>query len=112
MDKSVADLHGRSVERFAELTRGVGDDHWALPTPCSEWDVRTLVNHLVYEERWAVPLFAGSTIAEVGDRFEGDLLGNDPSGASAAAAQEAITAVAQPGVLERTVHLSFGDVPG
>jgi uncharacterized protein (TIGR03086 family) len=112
MDKSVVAWHRRSVERFAELTRGVGDDQWAMPTPCTEWDVRALVNHLVYEERWTVPLMAGSTIADVGDRFEGDLLGDDPGGATAAAGQEAIAAVAEPGAVERTVHLSFGDVPG
>ena len=49
-------------------------------TPCTEWDVRALVNHVLGEIRWAVPLFAGSTIAEVGDRFDGDLLGDDPVG--------------------------------
>ena len=55
---------------------------------------------------------AGQTIEEVGDRFEGDLLGADPSAAAEEAGREAIAAVSEPGALERIVHLSFGDVPG
>jgi len=108
----VVDLHRRSVERFAELAHRVGADQWALATPCSGWDVRQLVNHLVSEERWTAPLMSGATVAEVGDRFEGDLLGPDPAAAAAAASKEAADAVSEPGAVDRTVHLSFGDFPG
>jgi uncharacterized protein (TIGR03086 family) len=77
--------------------------------------VRTLVHHLLYEQRWVPPLFEGLTIEQVGDRFEGDLLGGDASawpGLLASAIEEAHAAVAQPGALDRTVHLSFGDTSG
>ena len=53
----------------------------------------------------------GRTIAEVGDRFDGDLLGDDPKAAWAASARAATAAVAAPGAVDRTVHLSFGDTP-
>jgi uncharacterized protein (TIGR03086 family) len=112
MSDDMRELYQRAVGEFGARVHAVGDDQWHLPTPCTEWDVRTLVNHLVYEMRWSVPLFAGRTIAEVGDRFEGDLLGDDPSGVWDDAAGEAVTAIRTDGVLERTVHLSFGDVPG
>jgi uncharacterized protein (TIGR03086 family) len=112
MQGSVADWHRRSVERFAELTEGVKDDQWELPTPCLDWHVRALVNHLAYEDKWTVPLMAGSTVTDVGDRFEGDLLGSDPVGAVRAAGQEAVAAVGEGGAMGRMVHLSFGDVPG
>jgi len=104
------ELYRRSVDGFSERVRAVPPDGWSAPTPCAEWDVRGLVNHVVGEQRWAVPLFAGATIAEVGDRFDGDLLGSDPVGTAqeaAAAAKAALTA----GALGRTVHLSFGDTP-
>ncbi len=106
------ELYRRSVAGFTARVGQVGPDQWTAPTPCTGWDVRALVNHLVYEERWIPPLFAGATIAEVGDRFEGDLLGDDPVGRATEAAREADAAVAEPGSLERTVHLSFGDHPG
>jgi uncharacterized protein (TIGR03086 family) len=112
MSTDVRELFRRGTELFGARVHTVGDDQWHLPTPCSEWDVHTLVNHLVYEMRWAVPLFEGATIAEVGDRFEGDLLGGDPKAAWDDAAKQAVAATQADGVMERLVHLSFGDVPG
>ncbi|HEU5111616.1 MAG TPA: TIGR03086 family metal-binding protein, partial [Micromonosporaceae bacterium] len=107
----ILDLYGRSLDEFVARVRAVDDTLWSAPTPCAGWDVRQLVNHVVYEDRWTVPLFAGRTIAEIGDRFEGDLLGADPAATAADAAAEARAAVAEPGALERTVHLSFGPTP-
>ena len=39
------------------------------------------MSYLACEDLWAPPLLAGSTIAEVGDRFEGDVLGAEPKAA-------------------------------
>jgi uncharacterized protein (TIGR03086 family) len=108
---ALVDLYHRSVDGFVDRVRKIRQDQWAEPTPCAEWDVRTLVNHIVYEDRWSVPLFEGATIAEVGDRFEGDLLGDDPVAAAADAAEATKAAVADDGAMGRTVHLSFGDTP-
>ncbi len=112
MTASLAELHRRASEGFGGYVAAVREDQWHLPTPCTEWDVRQLVNHIVYENRWTPPLFAGATLAEVGDRYEGDLLDGDPAGAWDEASQGALAAVSQPDAMERTVHLSFGDVPG
>jgi uncharacterized protein (TIGR03086 family) len=106
----VTDLHRRTVAEFVSRLDTVGDQ-WSAPTPCSDWDVRTLVNHIAYEDLWTVPLMEGATIAEVGDRFEGDLLGDDPVAAARAAADAATIAAASGLVAGRTVHLSFGDTP-
>jgi uncharacterized protein (TIGR03086 family) len=112
MQQDIRDLYQRAVARFGDHVHAVRDDQWRAPTPCSEWDVRALVNHLVSENRWAPPLFEGRTIAEVGDRFDGDLLGDDPAGAWDDSAAAAVAAVREDGAMERTVHLSFGDLPG
>ena len=74
-----------------------------------------LVHHLLYEQRWVPLLLEGLTIEQVGDRFQGDLLGDDASawpGLLASSIEQAHAAVAQPGALDRTVHLSFGDTSG
>lgn len=34
-------------DEFARQLRLVGPDDWRRPTPCSEWDVCALVNHVV-----------------------------------------------------------------
>ena len=108
---ALIDVYRDSVRTFGARVAAVGPDQWSRPTPCAEWDVRALVNHVVYEQRWSVPLFAGATIEEVGDRFEGDVLGADPVLSATEAAEDATAAVSEGGALERTVHLSFGDTP-
>jgi uncharacterized protein (TIGR03086 family) len=115
MADDLVEVHGRCGRRFAALVAGVRPGQWHDGTPCSAWDVRTLVHHLLSEQRWVPPIFEGLTIEQVGDRFDGDLLGGDAAAwprLLASAMAEAHAAVAQPGALERTVHLSFGDASG
>jgi uncharacterized protein (TIGR03086 family) len=102
----------RAVAEFDARVRQVDGQQWQAATPDADWTVRDLVNHIVSEDLWAPPLLAGSTITEVGDRFDGDVLGIDPGRAWAAASAGAMRAVGQDGAMDRIVHLSFGDFPG
>jgi uncharacterized protein (TIGR03086 family) len=104
----VVELQRRGARRFTELVEQVGDA-WGAPTPATEWNVRDLVNHVTVEQLWAPPLMAGATIADVGDRFDGDVLGDDPVACWNQAIAAASDAFGAPGALECTVHLSFGD---
>lgn len=105
------EIYARCSAGFTECVHAVGD-RWSNPTPLPGWDVRELVNHLANEERWTPPLFTGSTIDDVGDRFDGDLLGDDPVATIDEAAAAALAAVRAEGAVEGVVHLSFGDHPG
>jgi uncharacterized protein (TIGR03086 family) len=108
----VTKLFDLACDQFGERVLAVGDDQWQGSTPCTDWDVRALVHHLVSETRWVPPLLAGKTIAEVGDALDGDLLGDDPKASWTMAAADAKEAVARDGAMERTTHLSFGDFAG
>ncbi len=101
-----------AADRFGALVRQVGADQWTNPTPCSEWDVRALVSHVHGETLWVPPLFEGKTVADVGDRFDGDLLGDDPEASWDEAVGPAATAIAEPGAMQRPVQLSRGATPG
>lgn len=103
-----ASLHNRSVAEFVRRLEAVGD-RWDAPTPCGAWTVRTLVNHVVAEDLWTVPMMDGATVEEIGDRFDGDVLGDDPVASGRAAADAAVMATATAVVAGRTVHLSFGE---
>lgn len=109
---NVPDLHRRAAERFGDLVQAVKEDQWADPIPCADWNVRALVNHVVAENLWTPMLFGGSTVEEIGDRFDGDVLGTDPKAAWESSITAALKAVQSQGAMDRTVHLSFGDVPG
>jgi uncharacterized protein (TIGR03086 family) len=105
----VVELHRRASEDFVRLVSLVGPEQWGGSTPCSEWDVRELVNHVVGEERWTVPLLAGQTIADVGDSLDGDLLGDDPASAASHAARAAQNSIIEPVLRGATVQLSYGE---
>ena len=111
-DPELPALFAKAVACFGDLVRQVAGDQWAAPTPDDDWDVRALVNHLVYEDLWALPLLDGKTIAEVGDSLDGDLLGAEPQVAWDEASTAVVVAVAGKGALERTVHVSFGEISG
>jgi uncharacterized protein (TIGR03086 family) len=105
----VVTLHRRTVELWQVRAAAVDADQWSQPTPCAQWNVRELVNHVVGEDRWTVPLLEGKTIADVGSSLDGDLLGNAPWEAVEAAADEAIAAAAAHAPADGKVHLSYGD---
>ena len=103
-------MYRRSVEFWKGAVRSApAPADWSMPTPCTEWDVRTLVNHVVGEDRWTKPLVDGRTIKDVGDALDGDLLGEDAKSNALAAADEALTAVAERLPAGGKVHLSYGD---
>ena len=102
-------LYHRTVEHWADVVVAVGEDQWDSPTPCSEWSVRDLVNHVTGEDLWTAALMDGGTIEEVGTRLDGDLLGDEPVGSSIDAAKSATTSVATRLPQGGTVPLSFGD---
>lgn len=112
MNVDIRDAYRRALDDFGEKVRLVGSDQWDLPTPCSDWDVRTLVNHVVAECLWVPRLLAGRTAAEVGDELDGDLLGDDPVKAFDMAAAAAVLAAYDDDALRRVVHLTFGTAGG
>jgi uncharacterized protein (TIGR03086 family) len=104
-------LFERSVNHFGDVVRSVGAGQWTAATPCSDWDARALVNHVTVEQLWLPPLIEGKTVADVGDRFDGDQLGNDPVAAWDRAVKDSVAALCAPGVLDGTVQLSRGETP-
>lgn len=80
------------------------------PTPCDEWNVGQLLDHLLDGQSLFV---AGASGAVVGPPT-GDpphLVGPDPSAQYEAARQETIAAYSRPGVLAGNVSSPFGPMP-
>lgn len=106
----VLSAHRSALRQFDSRVQRIQDTQWDHATPDTQWTVRDLLSHLVNEQLWVPPMLAGRTIAEVGDAFDGDVLGDDPKGAWNTAAAAARSAFEEPGALDRTVQLSFGVV--
>lgn len=98
------------VDQTDGLVKCVTSDKLANSTPCTEWDLRQLCNHVINELLWIPETLAGKTIAEVGDKLDGDLVGDDFTKAWASAKKLATEAVSKTD-MKSTVHLSYGDFP-
>lgn len=109
---TLAELHCEAQDLALSYIEQIGDDQWGASTPCSEWNVRALVNHITAGNLWVAALAAGETADDVGTSLDGDLLGDDPVGSFRASMETACRAFDEPGAMERIFPLSFGDVPG
>jgi uncharacterized protein (TIGR03086 family) len=109
---TTGELYVRAMAATSRYVDGVGAEQWHGPTPCSDWDVKQVANHIIGENLWAGELFAGKTIEQVGTRLDGDLGGDDPAAAYRASVSVASEAVSAAGAMEATCHPSFGDFSG
>lgn len=97
---------------FENRLRLVHAEDWKRATPCGEWDVRALVNHVVGGSRRYTLLLHGASAGEVEATRNVDHLGDDPVAAFLSAAGEVAAAFADEGALARTAHHPAGDRTG
>jgi uncharacterized protein (TIGR03086 family) len=106
---TLLEQYTQALQEFDARMALVGADQWTAPTPCSDWDVRALVAHVVDEQRWVPYLLGGGSVADAGDRFADDPLHEDAQGAWSRASGAAREAFAADGALDQHVSLSYGD---
>jgi uncharacterized protein (TIGR03086 family) len=107
------ELLQRVVDETTRIVDNVKDNQLGNGTPCTEWSVRDVVNHITGgATMFAISAEQGSIPDdEMGKLMSSDNVGNDPQGAWATAAKRALTAFETPGVMEKTVKLPFGEMP-
>ncbi len=103
------------------VVQGVRDDQWSqrmpadFPTSGSSTEgaltLREVLGYHAHDDAWVPAVLSGQPL-EGGDGppLEEDLLGEDPRGSFSALVDSACAAVEGLDDLERTVHLSYGDV--
>ena len=104
-----------ALDGTGQLVRAVTAEQWQLPTPCSDWTVRQLLDHLVGGNRLCTRVLSGEPlppVEQLGRRGHLDQLGDDPVSAHDTSAGELLQALRAPGVLERTHTLPVGTLPG
>ena len=105
----------RALNATGELIAGVKDDQWSNQTPCPEWTVHTLVNHLVFGSRLFARILHGEPPPpreQIRQMRDVDQLGDDPLGAYREAGEALKVAFSQPGVLDRVFQAPVGPAPG
>ena len=97
------EFHREALGVAQQVIDAVDPCQFQLPTPCDEWNVRQLVEHMIAGNR---------RIADDPPAEGEDVIGADVSASYAAAAAKAAATFEAPGGLDGTFKLSFGEVPG
>ncbi|HEX9681733.1 MAG TPA: TIGR03086 family metal-binding protein [Acidimicrobiales bacterium] len=105
-------MHAEVAQVFLDGAVMVDESQWDSPTPCEGWTVRDLVNHVVAGNFWAAELVGGRTIGDVGDAYDGDVLGDQPSSVVEKSTASAVSAFRAPGAMTASCAVSYGPVPG
>ena len=105
-----------AAARVTDAVSAIPGDRWDAASPCTRWSVRDVLNHVVSEHRWAPHLLLGESLQDVGQRYDGDLLGSDPVGAWTSAITASLLAWAgadscgDADAPERSVQTSMGPI--
>jgi uncharacterized protein (TIGR03086 family) len=100
---------GRAFDAVAGLISNIRTDQWSAPTPCTDWTVRQVVNHLIGMNRVFAALLAGQPPLP---RPSADHVEDDPVGAYCDSAAALQAAFGRPGVLERAYQGPLGTATG
>ena len=97
----IIDRYEEAATGFTARLDAVTDDQWTNPTPCTDWNVRELVDHVITIQR-RIPEGLGPPIDD----------GADLQATWKAARDGALTVLREPGVLERTMRgMQGNEVP-
>lgn len=103
----------RVLDSANEVVAGVRPDQLANPTPCTEWNVRAVINHVTGGATMFAECIEQGSVpdARLGELMGGDNLGDDVQGRYRAASDRARATFAMPGAMEKMVKLPFGEMP-
>ena len=99
-------LYKKVTANTHKLVAAVQSGQWHDSTPCTDWDVMQLTNHLVSGARNIAGIMAGD-----GPQNYGDVLGDDALAAFDAAVGPAVAALNEAGAMTRTVVARRGEQP-
>lgn len=104
-----------AIASTAEIVKGVRPEQISAPTPCTEWDLRSLLNHVIGTLWLSEALFTDQSPRHPmvpGGLPPTDLAGSDPAAAYAEASAAALTAAGTGDALTRLHTTPLGDMPG
>jgi uncharacterized protein (TIGR03086 family) len=105
----------RAVASTADVVKATPAVQMSAPTPCTEWDVRALLNHVIGTLWLSEALFSDQTPRypmAPGSVPAADLIGGDPVAAYAEAAAAALAAAGAGDTLTRMHVTPLGEMPG
>jgi uncharacterized protein (TIGR03086 family) len=100
-------VHRDALAATGVIVAGIKPDQLHAPTPCDDYDVSGLLNHVISGNFWVAPLVEGKTIEAVGDALDRDFSIEEYD----KSAEDANAAFSGPGAMQKPVAVSYGPVP-
>ncbi|MFL6145493.1 MAG: TIGR03086 family metal-binding protein [Labedaea sp.] len=101
----------KAARGAVEIARNVKADQLALPTPCHDWDVRTLANHLVFWTAFRSEVAARKQTPPSGGENDIDYVTEDWAAVFERQLSKAVAAWAEPGAWDGETGLAGGSSP-
>ena len=98
----------RATAFAAEKVKSVAGNQLSESTPCSEFDVRSLLNHVI----GGLAMLTTAARGEKGAMPQGDQFGSDPGADYERRRAELMAALGADGVLDRNWEMPFATMPG
>ena len=106
-------LLARVSSDFERLCASIRDPQWSLPTPCTEWNLEHLVDHVIGGNRFTLGILAGeSADAAMAQTVTSFKERHEPRAAALESINEQLLAFNEPGVLDQTCHHVAGESTG
>ena len=104
------ELYEGARDYMIPIIGGVQASQLTGSTPCTDWNVKQLINHNLLVAEWIHSIFAGG---EGVDPFavDGDLPQEGAQAAFAAVTNKVLDAIKAPGMLEKVINTPFGEMP-
>lgn len=100
-------MYGKALDRTGAVVAGTRREQLEDPTPCTDWDVRALINHII----GGCTTFAAGADGRAVDMGSPDDYSADYVAAYQDASKAARDAFQAPGAMERSFTLPWGDTP-
>jgi uncharacterized protein (TIGR03086 family) len=111
MDPNLLDLYERASDWTSSKVAGATAKLDAR-TPCDQWDVRTLLNHMLETQKYFVGAAQGKDVSPPG-QSPAEVLGDDPHADFEQARRDMLSTYGAPGVIEKTgpsLGIAFSDL--
>ena len=116
----ITSIHGPDLAALTSTTDqlstaldSIEDHHWSLATPCTDWDVAALVDHVTGGNWFTIRILAGNSadeaMADTMKQFGGNGVTREEAVSSV---NDQLIAFSQPGVLDRHWNHVAGDLTG
>jgi len=110
MDQDLLELY-ETASAWTKEKVAQASDVMERPTPCDDWDVRTLLNHMLDTQRYFAATARGEEASPPAAEPP-ELVGDDPVADFERARSETLRAFAEPGVIDKTgpsLGIAFSD---